>query len=72
MIAELLNAATAILKGHAVEDFLTYTFERQEKRETKYIGRGRGNPNRPTREIVSVRYQILTVSRQAAALAAHQ
>jgi transposase len=70
--AELLNAATAILKGHAVEDFLTYTFERQETRETKYIGRGRGNPNRPTREIVSVRYQILTVSRQAAAIAAHQ
>ena len=51
---------------------LAYTFERQEKRETKYIGRGRGNVNRPTREIVSVRYHILTVVRQEAALAAHQ
>jgi len=70
--AELVNAATAILKAHTVEEFLTYTFERQEKRETKYIGRGRGNANRPTREIVSVRYQILTVTRQEAALAAHQ
>jgi transposase len=69
---ELVNAATAILKAHHVEAFLTYTFERQEKRETKYIGRGRGNLNRPTREIVSVRYQILVVSRQEATLAAHQ
>jgi len=70
--AELVNAATAILKAHNVEEFLTYTFERQEKRETKYIGRGRGNANRPTREIVSVRCQILTVTRQEAAIAAHQ
>ena len=70
--AELVNAATAILKAHHVEGFLTYTFERQEKRETKYIGRGRGNPNRPTHEIVSIRYQMLTVTRQEAALATHQ
>ena len=70
--AELVTVATAILKAHNVEDFLTYTFERQEKREIKYIGRGRGNANRPTREIVSVRYQILAISRQEATLAAHQ
>ena len=70
--AELVNAATAILKAHNVVDFLTYAFERQEKRETKYIGRGRGNANRPTREIVSVRCQILAVSRQKATLAAYQ
>jgi len=70
--AELVNAATAILKAHNVEAFLTYTFERQEKRETKYIGRGRGNPNRPTREIVSVRYQLLAVIRQDVAIAVHQ
>lgn len=70
--AELVNAATAILKAHNVEGFLTYTFERQEKRETKYVGRGRGNPNRPTREIVSMRYQILTVTRQEDAIDTHQ
>jgi transposase len=62
--AELVNAATAILKAHNVDDFLTYTFERQEKRATKYIRRGRGRANRPTREIVSARYQILTARRQ--------
>lgn len=70
--AELANATAAILKAHNVEEFLAYTFERQEKCETKYIGRGRGNPNRPTREIVSVRYQILTVTRQEAAITTHQ
>jgi transposase len=55
-----------------VEEFLTYTFERQEQRETKYVGRGRGTADRPTRETVSVRYQILTVTRQETTLAAHQ
>ena len=70
--AELANTATAILKAHNVEGLLAYAFERQEKCETKYIGRGRGNPNRPTREIVSVRYQMLTVTRQEVTIAAHQ
>jgi len=55
-----------------VEEFLAYIFERQEQRETKYIGRGRSAAHRPTREIVSVRYQILTVTRQETALAARQ
>ena len=69
---ELVNAATVILKAHHVEGLLTYSFERQEKRETKYIGRGRGNLERPTREVVSVRYQILAVTRQEAAIVTHQ
>ena len=58
--AELTKAADAILKAHAVEGLLTYTFERQEKRQTKYIGRGRGNAERPTREIVSVSFFSVT------------
>ncbi len=69
---ELVQAANVILKTHQVEDFLTYTFERQEKRQSKYIGRGRGTPNRPTQEIVTVRYQITAVIRREEALAAHQ
>lgn len=69
---ELVSAANAILKAHRVEDFLSYTFERQESRQQKYIGRGRGTPERPTEEIVTVRYQITAVIRQEEALAAHQ
>lgn len=68
----LIQAADAILKTCGVKDFLTYTFERQEKRQTKYIGRGRGNAERPKREIISVRYQMLTVTRQEETIAAHQ
>jgi transposase len=70
--ADLVKAASAILQAHEVEAFLTYTFERQEKHETKYIGRGRGHADRPQRENVTVRYQILTVARQEEALATHQ
>jgi len=69
---DLVNAANIILKAHQVEDLLSYTFERQEKRQSKYLGRGRGTPDRPTQEIVTVRYQITAVIRQEEALAAHQ
>lgn len=70
--SDLVNAATAIFKAYEVEGLLAYTFERQEKRQTKYIGRGRGNPQRPKQEIVTVRYQITAVTRQAEAIAAYQ
>lgn len=70
--AELVSAANAILKDHNVEGLLSYTFERQEKRQSKYLGRGRGAPDRPKQEVVTVRYQITAVIRQEEALAAHQ
>jgi transposase len=66
---ELAQAAAAILKAHDVESLLTYTCERQEKRHTKYLGRGRGSPNRPKQEIVTVRYQLTAVIRQEDAIA---
>lgn len=68
--SELVAAAEAILKARNVVGLLSYTFERQEKRQTHYVGRGRGNPNRPTRETVEVRYQITAVNRQKDAIAA--
>jgi transposase len=68
--SELVSAANAILKAYDVEGLLSYSFERQEKRQTKYLGRGRGNPNRPRQEIVTVRYQITAVTRQAEAIIA--
>jgi transposase len=70
--AELVEAAEAILKAHDVEGLLSYTFERQEKRRTKYLGRGRGSPDRPKREIVTVRYQMTTITRQEEAITALQ
>jgi len=69
---ELVEAAKAILKQHAAEGLLAYTFERQEQRKTKYIGRGRGGQERPKQEIVTVRYQITAVTRQTEAITALQ
>lgn len=68
----LVSAAEATLQAEAVTGLLTYTFERQEQRQTKYLGRGRGGPDRPRREIVTVRYQMTAVSRQADAIAAQE
>lgn len=68
---DLIAAATAILQSHAVEGLLAYTFERQETRQIKHIGRGRGGPDRPQHEVVTVRYQMSAVQRQEAAIAAH-
>jgi transposase len=68
----LVQAAAAILKDHEVEGLLGYSFERQEKRQIRYIGRGRGNPDRPKREFVTVRYQITAVTHQTEAIATLQ
>jgi len=70
--AELAKVADAILKAHEVEGLLAYTFERQEKRQTKYLGRGRGSTEHPKHEIVTVRCQITAVVRQEKTIAALQ
>jgi transposase len=66
--AKLIQAAEAILKAHDVEGLLTYTFERQEKRQSRHIGRGRGSTERPKHEIITVRYQMTAILRQEQAI----
>lgn len=66
--AKLVMAAEAILKAQGVEGLLTYTFERQEKHQTRHMGRGRGSAERPTYETTTVRYQMLAVTRQEQAI----
>ena len=70
--ADLVAAGTTILQRHGVDGLLTYTFERQETRHCKYVGRGRGGAQRPQQETVTVRYQVTAVAHNAAALAAHE
>jgi transposase len=67
-----VKAAETILKAQDVAGLLRYTFERQEKRRTKYLGRGRGGPDRPQQEIVTVRYQMTAIVSQEEAIAALQ
>jgi transposase len=69
---ELGVTAQAVLKAHDVEGLLDYPFERQEKQQTKYLGRGRGSSERPKQTIGTVRYQITAVTQQEDAIAALQ
>jgi transposase len=64
----LIEKATAILEKHRVEGLLSYTFERQVERQTKYVGRGRGSTERPKQVVERVRYQITAVIRDEAAI----
>jgi transposase len=68
--AQLIQAAQALLQAHRVEGLLSYTFERQEERSVKFVGRGRGAAERPKRVIERVRYQITSITRQEAAISA--
>jgi len=68
--AQLVHAAQAILQAQRVEGLLAYSFERQEERQTQFVGRGRGAAHRPQREVVQVRYQITSVVRHEADIAA--
>lgn len=64
----LIKKANAVLEKHRVEGLLSYTFERQVERQTKYVGRGRGSTERPKQVIERVRYQITAVVRDEAAI----
>ncbi len=67
--ADLQSRAEAVLKMYRVTGLLSYTYERQCKREEKLVGRGRGGPNREREIIEQVRYQITGVQRRAEAIA---
>jgi transposase len=65
---ELERAVAAFLVEHDVEGLLEVSWERQETSRTKYVGRGRGGPNRPKTTEWEVRYRITTVRRDEAAI----
>jgi transposase len=65
---ELERAVTAVLAEHQVEGLLEVSFEREETSRTKYVGRGRGGPNRPKTTQWDIRYQITVVRRNEEAI----
>ncbi len=67
--ALLVKAAEAILRTHHLEGLLTYTFERQESTQTRYVGRGRGSETRPQQTTTSVRYHLTEVVEDTQAMA---
>jgi transposase len=71
--AETLQAAIAgVLERHDVAGLLTATWERHETTVPRYVGRGRGGPERPTCPQNQVRYALTGVQRNEAAIAARQ
>jgi transposase len=65
---ELERAVNAVLAEQDVQGLLTVSWERQETSRTRYVGPGRGGPNRPQTTEWSVRYQITSVARDEAAI----
>jgi transposase len=71
--ADTLQAAVArVLERHEVAGLLTATWERHETTVTRYVGRGRGGPERPTRTQVQVRYVLTDVQRNEEAITARR
>jgi transposase len=65
---ELERAVAAVLAEQDVGGLLEVSWERQETSRTKYVGRGRGGPNRPKTTEWDIRYQITAVRRDEAAI----
>lgn len=70
--AALAAAIAEVMARHDVADLLTVAGVREETTATRYVGRGRGGPDRPRREEVQVRYVITGVERQEAVIAARR
>ena len=71
-IDALLTAIDQVLSRHRVQELLQVVIVTEEKQETRYIGPGRGSPNRPTRTETEVRYRITAVTQDTGAIARHQ
>src|SRR3954453_12706353 len=65
---ELELAVKALLTEQQATGLLTVTWERQETVRERYVGPGRGGPNRRKATERSVRYQITSVERDEAAI----
>ena len=68
----LRAAISAILERCDVTGLLTVSWQRQANQETKYVGPGRGSAKRAISTEVRVRYQIVQVRREAAAITAQR
>ena len=65
---ELEQAVAAVLAEHDVEGLLEAEWIHEQTCQTRYIGRGRGGPNRPKKTEWTIRYQITEVRRNTPAI----
>lgn len=67
---KLTEAVEEILSSYRVTGLLQVSWQREEQVKTRYVGRGRGGPNRSTRLERKLRYVITEVQRKESAIAA--
>ncbi|MGA9923576.1 MAG: transposase [Isosphaeraceae bacterium] len=65
---ELERAVAMVLAEYDVEGLLEVNWTREEICQTRYVGRGRGGPNRPTKTEWTIRHQITEVRRNTQAI----
>ena len=70
--AALQTAVAAVLTQYRVTGLLQVTWEREEEGVTRFVGRGRGGPERATRREVKVRYAVTGVERAETAIEAQR
>ncbi len=66
----LRTAINQALAKHRVAGLLEVEWQVEERREMRYVGRGRGGANRRQQEIITRRCQVTIVKRDEAAIAA--
>jgi transposase len=65
----LREAITEVLERNGVATLLSVTWRREERREKRYEGRGRGGAKRKWHWEVTIRYEVTTVCREEEAIA---
>jgi transposase len=65
---ELEQAVAAVLAEHDVEGLLEAEWTHEQTCQTRYVGRGRGGPNRPKKTEWTIRYQIIEIRRNTPAI----
>jgi transposase len=66
----LRDAIAEVLQRHRVATLLSVTWTRQEQRQKRYEGRGRGGVGRKWHWEVTIRYEVTTVGREQERIAA--
>ncbi len=66
----LREAITEVLQRHGVSEFLSVAWRREEQRQKRYEGRGRGSVGRKWHWEVTVRYEVTAVDRDQEAITA--
>src|SRR5512135_2943354 len=65
---ELEKAVATVLAEHNVAGLLEVDWTREETSRSRYLGRGRGGPDRPKKTALTIRYQITEVRRDEVAI----